>query len=125
MMLIRSDIAQRYGQTPNKLGQNRVVVSWDGSDSNDAYVDARTLYCDGNNQGVMFSISGAGSTCNVHGSTEPMPSPLSMDELTSRNWFLIGALNADTTAKVLQDFKLFSTIWLEFTAARGIVSIVR
>lgn len=125
MLLIRSDIAQRYGQTPAKLAQNKIVVTWDGSDSNDAYLDARTIYCDGKNQGIMLSISGTGATCNVHGSTEPMPSPFSLTELTSRNWFLIGALNAGTSAKVLQDFKLFATLWLEFTAAAGVVSIVR
>jgi len=124
-MLINSDIAGRFGTNPRKLGQNRITVSWNGADSNDAYLDVRTIYREGNNQGILLAVTGTGCICAVNGSVDPISSPLDLTELAARNWFLIGTLNAGTTAKVLQDFKLFSTLWLDFTAAAGSVSIVR
>lgn len=125
MMLFNSDIAGRYGANPRKLGQNRMVITWDGNDSNDAYLDARTLYREGNNQGIMLAVTGTGCICAVNGSVDPISSPFDLTELAARNWFLIGTLNAGTTAKVLPDLRLFSTLWLDFTAAAGSVSIVR
>lgn len=125
MMLMTSDIAGRYGMIPRKLGQNRITVTWDGSDSNDAYLDVRTLYREGNNQGILLAVTGTGCTCNVNGSVDPISGPLNLTELAARNWFLIGALNAGTTAKTLPDLRLFATLWLEFTATKGSVSIVR
>jgi hypothetical protein len=125
MMLFNSDIAGRFGMNPRKLGQNRMVVTWDGNDSNDAYLDVRSIYGDGNNQGILLAVTGTDCTCAVNGSVDPISSPLNLTELAARNWFLIGTLNAGTAAKVLQDFKLFSTLWLDFTDSAGSVSIVR
>jgi hypothetical protein len=125
MMLFNSDIAGRYGANPRKLSQNRLVITWDGNDSADAYLDARTLYRDGNNQGVNFFLTGTGCTCEVSGSAIPMPSPYSEAELAARSWFLIGAMDAGANTLTLADLRLFSVIYLNFTGAPGSMSIVR
>lgn len=125
MMLMTSDIAGRYGMVPRKLGQNRIRVTWDGNDDSAAYLDARTLYRDGNNQGVCFFIEGTGCECDVSGHTTPMPVPFSATELAAREWFLIGTLTAGTNQIVLPDLRLFSVIYLDFIGDAGTVSVVR
>jgi hypothetical protein len=125
MMLMTSDIAGRYGMNPRKLGQNRIQVTWDGNDSPAAYLDVRTLYREGNNQGVGFHIEGAGCECEVSGHTTPMPSPFRAAELAAREWFLIGTLIAGTNQLTLSDLRLWSVIYLNFTDGPGTVSVVR
>jgi len=95
-LLVSSDSGQKFGATPNKMGQNRVTIIYDGqagAGNNIAYLDARTLYRNGNNMGVMFTYEGAGSVV-IAGTGRPITEQETKTQLAAFPWSPIATLNA-------------------------------
>lgn len=95
-LLVSSDSGQPFGVRPNKMGQNRVTITYDGqagAGNNIAYLDARTLYRNGNNMGVMFTYEGTGSVV-IAGTGLPFNEQLSKTQMGTLPWSPVATLNA-------------------------------
>ncbi len=122
MITVRSDSSQAFGAAPSKQGQNAIIVTYDGAagvGNNIAYIDARTVYRNGNNMGAMFQYEGAGS-CVVTGSSRPITANDSTAAKAAFPWSAVATLN--TTDRDASDApNIRQSLQLTFTGAGRVI----
>lgn len=130
MIRVRSAIAQRFGQTPNKLGLNLLEISWDGSSTNNGnilHLDTRNLYKLGNNMGVNFLVENGGvsTTADIKGSVKNFPAIYNRAKVEAWLWSPIVALASGGTFFYNDAPEMYGTLRIQFGANPGTLYINR
>lgn len=93
-LCLRSEAPSPFGARVPRRMANRLFASWDGAGSGVLYVDARTLYRNGNNMGVSFNLEGgATAVCEVAGCSLEIDEEIAFATYATYPWTVITTLN--------------------------------
>jgi hypothetical protein len=117
VIIVRSAIAQRPGQNPNKLGLNEIQFVYNGVGNNILFYDARTLFKSGNNMAVGFICEGSASGgCDIYGSPKSLPSPYNAAEVSLWSWTLVTSIAETGTFYSSVTPDMYSSLMFDFSS---------